>query len=68
MAKSQQTSNKRGRPVKGDAEKRSKGISVWVDAATKDRIAKAARMSGDGPGRWLGKIGDAAAKAALGIT
>jgi hypothetical protein len=68
MAKSQQTSKGRGRPEKPEAEKRSQGISVWVDAATKDRISRAARASGDGAGRWLGKIGDAAAKAALGIT
>ena len=68
MAKSQQTNSRRGAPKKPDGEKRSQGISVWVDAATKDRISRAARASGDGPGRWLGKIGDAAAKAALGIT
>lgn len=68
MEKSQKTGKSTGRPKKAEGEKRSQGISVWVDAATKDRISRAARASGDGAGRWLGKIGDAAARAALGIT
>jgi hypothetical protein len=68
MAKSQQTEKRRGAPTKPDEAKRSQGISVWVDSATKERISRAAALHGDGAGRWLGKIGDAAAKAALGIT
>lgn len=68
MEKSQKISKRPGAPKKPDEIKRSQGISVWVDAATKERISRAARASGDGAGRWLGKIGDAAAKAALGIT
>jgi len=54
-----------GRPKKPADIKRSHGISVWVDGATKDRISRAAALTGDGAGRWLGKVGDAAALRAL---
>ena len=57
--------SKKGRPAKPEAEHRKHCISVWLDADGKARIERAARGAGDASGRWLGKVGDEAARRAL---
>ena len=56
---------KKGRPAKPANEQRKHCISVWLDANGKERIKKAASAAGDASGRWLGKVGDDAARKAL---
>jgi hypothetical protein len=59
------TIKKKGRPEKPENEQRKHCISVWLDADGKERIKKAAKSAGDASGRWLGKVGDEAARRAL---
>jgi len=59
------TPRTRGRPRKPEANKRKHSISVWLEADAKERIEKAAAGAGDPTGRWLGKVGDDAARRAL---
>ena len=56
---------KKGRPTPPASEKRKHCISVWLDSDGKERIQRAAKSAGDASGRWLGKVGDEAARRAL---